>query len=227
MVNKFKLYLSQLNLRFSKKENDINIPSQSLSFKSRSFFNSLKYKARYSRRNPAIILGIALLVVFVASILMARTIAGNLFGDDRISPPKAKAQQTLNTVFEFPIRDNEGNVVADVKYEIERASLQDAFIYQGKLAKSVKGRTFLVFDLKITNPYIRGIEINTIDYIRIRRNNEKELLAPEIHNDPVAIQANSTKFTRIGVPINETDQNLVIYVGELRGPKKEVKLNFQ
>ena len=95
------------------------------------------------------------------------------------------------------------------------------------MAKAVKGRTFLIFNLKITNPYSKSIEINSRDYLRVKLNGKSEQLASEIHNDPVEIQANSTKYTRIGLPINDNDKNIVLLVGELLGKKETVNLNLQ
>ena len=118
------------------------------------------FQTKLYLKNPKVVIGTAVIVVFFASIIMARGIVGQVGDDDRITPPEALASQKLNTKFEFPIRDNDNVEVAKVSYEIEKASLQNSFIYQGKLAKSVQGRTFLIFDLKITNPYEKGIESN-------------------------------------------------------------------
>jgi len=232
-MNKEKLRYYYLKLKYqyiriSKlarfKINEIRQKIKDRDFKKLQQFKNITFNKKY------FFIGSMVLLVFLA-LLVGRQFSpgsslGSIGGDDRLDPPKAIASQELKTKFDFPIRDNENVEVAKVSYEIERASLQNSFIYQGKLAKSVRGRTFLIFDLKITNPYEKGIEINTIDYIRISRNNSDELLAPEIHNDPVQIQANSTKYTRIGVPINESDKDIKIFVGELKGNKEEVKLNF-
>lgn len=148
--------------------------------------------------------------------------------DERIEAPVPVATQNLNKTFEFPLKDDKGEEVSRIKFVVESANLQDEFIYKGKLARAVKGRTFLLFNLKITNSYEQGVNINTKDYIRIQAGTSDERLAPEIHNDPVEIQASSTKFTRVGLPINDTDTgNLKIFVGELTGEKTEIKLTLQ
>lgn len=147
-------------------------------------------------------------------------------GDVRENAPLPIATQTLNKNFEFPLLDTSGEEVSRISYFVQSANLQDAFIYQGKLAKAVKGRTFLIFNLKITNPYSKTIEINAKDYIRVKLNGKDEQLASEIHNDPVEIQADSTKYTRIGLPINDVDKNIVLLVGELSGKKEIVNLNL-
>ncbi|MBI2621665.1 MAG: hypothetical protein HYW63_03430 [Candidatus Levybacteria bacterium] len=175
---------------------------------------------------PVILIIILLAVAFYAGGRFFPQ-GGTISLDERANAPKPIATQTLNKKFEFPLRDSEGKEVSRIEYVVENANIQDAFIYQGKLARAVKGRTFLILNLKITNPYRQSIEINAKDYIRVRLNNSAEQLAPEIHNDPVEIQANSTKYTRIGLPINDSDKNIILMVGEITGRKDAVKLTLE
>ena len=147
-------------------------------------------------------------------------------GDQRVEVQKPKATQTINRSFEFPLNDSDGKEVSKLKYEILNAELRNELIVKGKRATAVKGRTFLILNLKITNSYNRTIQINTRDYIRVTVNNSAEKLAPEIHNDPVEIQADSTKYTRVGLPINDTDKNITVSVGEISGPKQTIKLTL-
>jgi hypothetical protein len=171
------------------------------------------------------------LIAFVLVFLAGRqfspsTTLGAKDSDQRTVAPEPLATQELNKSFEFPLMDDKGKEVAKIKYLLESANLQDAFIYQGKLATAVKGRQFLIFNIKITNPYKDTIQVNTKDYIRVKMNGSEEQLAPEIHNDPVEVQGNSTKYARIGLPINDTDKNLIILIGELQGKKETIKLNL-
>lgn len=191
---------------------------------------SLKNNFKEIKKNHLYIAGIVVLIVvtFLAGRYFSpNATLGAVTGDKRTEAPAPIATQGLNKEFDFPLVDEEGKEVAKISYMVESANLQDAFIYQGKLATAVKGRTFLIFNLKITNPYTKTIEINAKDYIRIKLNNSDEQLAPEIHNDPVQIQANSTKYARIGLPINDSDKNIVILVGELQGKKETIKLNLE
>ena len=99
---------------------------------------------------------------------------------------------------------------------------------EGKGEKVVKGRIFLFFTIKISNGYTQAIEMNTKDYARLSVNgNFDEWLAPDIHNDPVEVQAISTKYTRLGFPINENDKNLVLRIGEIEGEKQEIPLELK
>jgi hypothetical protein len=147
--------------------------------------------------------------------------------DDRLELKKPIATQTLNKTFAFPLKDAQGKEVSKIRYTIERAELRDEIIVKGQRATSVKGRTFLIFPIKVTNSYNQPIELNVRDYVRLTVNNSTEKLAPDIHNDPVEVQAISTKQTRLGFPINDTDTNLVIQVGEINGSKETIKLNLK
>ena len=197
--------------------------------------NNLRFNSSQLPKNTPQILVVLLLLglAFFAGARFAPQTNLNSLGsslgsfDERVDAPAPLASQTLNKKFEFPLRDDKDREVAKITYLLESASLQDAFIYQGKLAKAVVGRTFLILNVKITNPYTKSININARDYVRIKVNDSKEQLAPEIHNDPVEVQADSTKYTRIGLPINDTDTNLTLLIGELDGKKQTIKLTLE
>lgn len=192
-------------------------------------FSNLSTKFKNMNRTHLYIGGflIAIVLVFLAGRYFAPVSTLGAPSTGQVNAPTPIATQQLNKTFEFPLLDENGKEVSKISYTLQNANLQNAFIYQGKLATAVKGRVFLIFDLKIKNPYTKTIEINAKDYIRIKLNNSDELLAPEIHNDPVQIQANSTKYTRIGLPINDTDKNITLFIGELQGKKETVKLNLE
>lgn len=201
----------------------------------KSDFNKLAYQASKYFRSQRIKLGKNLIlaiggVILIIAVLYTGTKISSVgsSSDERVEAPAPIATQNLNKTFDFPLKDDKGKEVSKIKFVVESANLQDAFIYKGKLARAVKGRTFLLFNLKITNSYEQGVTINSKDYIRISVGESSELLAPEIHNDPVEIQATSTKFTRIGMPINDADtKNIKIFVGELKGEKTEIKLSLE
>lgn len=137
------------------------------------------------------------------------------------------ATETLNKEFKFPLKDEKGGTIGEIKYFIENAELRDEIIVKGKKASAVSGRTFLVLNLKVTNETNQTISMNTKDYVRLFVNgNESEPLSPSIHNDPVVVDAISVKPTRIGFAINETDKNLKIKIGEIKGEKQTVDLTL-
>ena len=108
------------------------------------------------------------------------------------------------------------------------AELRKEILIKGQKATAIKGRIFLIINLKIVNTLKQGINVNARDYMRLTVNgNSNELLAPDIHNDPVEVQAISTKHTRVGFAINDNEKNYVLQVGEIDGGKESIKLNLK
>lgn len=138
------------------------------------------------------------------------------------------ASQDVNKEITFPITDNSGAEVGEVLMVLEKAEVRDELIVKGKKAASVQGRVFLVLNLKVTNSFERAIEVNTRDYFRVAvGGDESEWLAPDIHNDPVKIQAISTKPTRVAFPVDAGVNTYVLQVGEIKGEKERVELNLE
>jgi hypothetical protein len=174
-----------------------------------------------------------LAVAFVAGLVLvgAINIIGGLGkGEDsveKVSVKGLRASNDINKEYDIPLINGEGTAVSNVKYVIEKAELRDELIYQGQKATAVAGRTFLILNLKIINEHSEGININTKDYVRLSVNgNENEWLAPDMHNDPVEVQAISTKYTRVGFPINENDTDHILRFGEITGDKEIIELEL-
>lgn len=193
-------------------------------FKKPSFpkFNSKKFTRIVL---PLLLIGFLISVGVMASKSLPTT--ANPIGGNDLSLKPAIKMQGLNRGFKFPIKDQEGEEIGSFNYTLEKAEIRNEIIVQGKRATAVEGRAFLIINLKIVNELNQGLNINSRDYVRLSVNgNDKEWLAPDIHNDPVEVQAISTKYTRIGFPINETDKNLVLRVGEINGKKEIINLPF-
>ncbi|MBI4036247.1 hypothetical protein HY383_04835 [Candidatus Daviesbacteria bacterium] len=152
------------------------------------------------------------------------SVSANNTSGVQIQPAKAKV--VVNKEFSFPIKDDRGKEVGNIKYLIENAEKRDEILIKGQKATAIAGRTFLILNLKIENKSTHKIQVNTRDYVRLSVNNGKEWLAPDIHNDPVEAQAIATKYTRIGFPISDTDNKLTLQAGEINGNKTTVDLKF-
>ncbi len=192
---------------------------------------SLRKFRRGVRRSlwlPFIIIG---LIVLGAAFMAFRNLSNSsvALGDNGVdtSISEPLATQGLNKTYEFPLVDSEGEEVSKVKYIIESAELQDEIIVKGQRAYAVEGRTFLILNIKIINSYNQGIQINARDYIRLIVDGSQDKLAPDIHNDPVEIQAISTKPTRLGFPITSDFKQLVLQVGEIQGEKQTINLTLK
>lgn len=195
------------------------------SFQKENLFSFLNFK--FDKRNlPKLLLvgfGILLVLAIIFTFLTSNN--NNASSNNRPLAPVALKTEEIKKEFSFPIRDEKGKELSKMKYEVQKASIQDEILVKGQRARAVEGRVFLILDIKISNSFDQGLQINSKDYVRlIIDGNKEELIAADIHNDPVEVQAISTKTTRIGFPIDEADKNLEIQVGEINGKKETIKL---
>ncbi len=170
-------------------------------------------------------------IILFSILIVAILIMGSKFLSGR-QPSKsnssdvqiAKPQKTeiINKEFTFPVTN-----AINIKFEVSEASLNKQIVVSGQNATAIDGRTFLIVTIKISNNFNQSIKINTRDYVRLSVNgDENTWLAPDIHNDPVEVQAISTKFTRVGFPVNITDKNFVLQIGEIKGNKQKIELKI-
>lgn len=140
----------------------------------------------------------------------------------------AKDKVNINKQFEFPLKNTKGEEVSKIKYTVESAELRDEILIKGKRASAVSGRQFLIINVKIANEFGKSFEINSKDYVRVVvEAKEAELLAADIHNDSVKVQPISTKYTRLGFPVNDADKNFKLKVGEINGEKIDIEIKFK
>lgn len=145
---------------------------------------------------------------------------------DEFAVADAKKAQDIQRDFEFSIKNTEAEEVGKMKYTIEKVEIRDEIIVKGQKATSIPGRTFLVLTIKITNNLDYRLQINTRDYVRLAINDTEERLEFTIHNDPVEIGAISTRPTRLAIPIDDANQKLTLYVGEITGEKQAVDISL-
>jgi hypothetical protein len=203
---------------------------------SRSRFPRIKrggfhFNKKYFKIIFPIIIGIVVLAA-LASLIRSLPDAQSKPVDTstNITAPDSLSTINLNKKFTFPLKDDKGATVGNFDYVIESAEIQKQIIVQGQRATAVNGRDFLILNLKITNNLKKTIQLNTRDYIRLTvASNPSEQLAPDIHNDPVEVQAISTKFTRVGIALDEADtkKTIRLKIGEIDGTKQDIDLNFK
>jgi hypothetical protein len=191
-------------------------------------FNPRKF-TKHAFFLPVVVVGAVILLagIFLLTRSSDNPISAVAGDNSKVSIAKPTANQTLNKKLEFPLKNSAGKEISKLSYVVENAELRDEIIVKGKRAISVEGRTFLVLNIKITNVYNKAIQVNARDYVRLTVNKNADKIAADIHNDPVEIQADSTKTTRLGFPINETDKDLTLLIGELEGTKQTIKLDLK
>ena len=147
--------------------------------------------------------------------------------EDKLALKPAVSTKDINKDIAIKIKDQTGEEVDEITLHIDNIELRDEIIVQGQKASSVSGRTFLVVNMKLVNKMKQAVEVNTKDYLRLGvEGHNDEWLAPDIHNDPVLIQAISTKPTRVAFPVDETSRKFSLQVGEITGDKQKVELDL-
>lgn len=172
---------------------------------------------------------VALILIILSIILGVRQFKSSsprVSAQSSLNNPGGKTVE-LNSEYNFPIKDGSGKEITKITYTIQNAQLQNEIVIQGQKATAITGRTFLILNLKIQNNSDSRIQMNARDYVRLSVNGTDEKLAADIHNDPVEVQPISTKYTRVGFPINKSDKDMKLQVGEIKGDKISVPLNFK
>lgn len=196
-------------------------------------FSNLKNKFKFDKKNLKFILPVVIGVIVLGGIISVVRSLPNAesrpVDDAALASPDAVATLNLNREFNFPLLDESGEEAGTFQYVVESAALQKQIVVQGQRASAIEGRIFLILNLKLTNSEEQTIQLNTRDYLRlITASKPEEQFAPDIHNDPVEVQAVSTKYTRVGIAIDEEDARKLIQlkVGEIGGEKQTIDLKF-
>jgi hypothetical protein len=197
-------------------------------------FKKIKRSIKKSKYLPFILVGaIVVFILWIAIGNLPQKLKKNSGAavaadyDSRVELGNPRASQEINKELSFPLKDSTGEEVSKLKFTLQKAELRNEIIVRGERATSVMGKTFLIVSIKIVNDYERSIQINVRDYLRLTVDNSSEKHAPEIHNDPVEVQAISTKYTRVAFPIDENYETLLLQVGEITGKKDIIKLDLK
>lgn len=179
---------------------------------------------------PLVVLGVVSIgVLFVVGRFVVTSLSGQTLGanDSRIELKGPRASVSLDKNYEFPLTDEKGKVIAKLKFFLDDAELRDEIVLSGQKAIAPKGTTYLITTIELTNDSNKFIEMKVRNYVRLSKNGDKKLYAASIHNDPVEIQPQSTKQTRLGFPVNDTDKDFVLRVGDLDGKKDLINVDLK
>ncbi len=214
-------------LRERRKRFNFQLPQ----FANRFNFQNLKYNKKFLRYLLLIIIAVLLIggVKLISNVSSGQNSSTQILGRSNgltIAPPIST--KNINKDFKFSLRDDKGKEISTFTYAVKSVELRKEIMVKGQKATAIKGRIFLIANLKFVNTFKQGINVNARDYLRLSVNgNANELLAPEIHSDPVEVQAISTKYTRVGYAVSENDRNYMLQVGEIDGKKEAIKFNFK
>ncbi|MBN1169161.1 hypothetical protein JXA63_04695 [Candidatus Woesebacteria bacterium] len=140
--------------------------------------------------------------------------------------PVAKTQKfPLDKTYTFPVTDPQGNKLADIQYKIIDYELTNQVTVNNFYKAIVTDdKEILVFNVELTNDEDRAVNIMAGDYLRLTKNGEDKLIAPDIDSDPVEVRPQSTKNTKLGFTLLKTDKGISVEVGELGGDKETIEI---
>jgi len=195
--------------------------------------NEVTSKFNFTRKKVLVILVILVVCGFTVLSFKGQVISAfsqsSTSRKPGVSSPKSEGISTsaINKDFQFPVKDNKGEEITKLNYTIESGTLTKTIIVQGQQGTAAPGRQFIILNLKIRNDSNADVRINSRDYLRVSVTGGDDWLAADIHNDPVDVQPISTKFTRLGFPVDDSQRAFRIQVGEIGGSKTTIDLNFQ
>jgi hypothetical protein len=182
---------------------------------------------RFMPKVFVITLGVGLMIATALFIGQWRGFRKNSASQEATGPTQVQTVQVnsvkeMNQVLAIPL----AGIKEDIQYEVSSAELLEEINLRGQKVRAAGGRVFLVLNVKVTNPNIKGIQINSRDFVRVSWGESGDWIAPDIHNDPVEVQAISTKQTRIGFAVDNTVKNFRLKIGEIKGDKTDFELAF-
>lgn len=146
--------------------------------------------------------------------------------DQRVNVDAPLLTKSIKKSFTFSLQDQTGQDMGKFTYSIDSVELRDQIIIKNQEATAIQGKRFLVININLTNPGDNQISINARDYLRVMVDNSPEKFAPDLHSDPVDVQAISTKSTRLGLTIDDSVKNITLQVGEIAGKKENISFSL-
>lgn len=147
------------------------------------------------------------------------------FSSPTVSPTPAPYKIELNRQYSFPLKDSFGESIGNFTYRLKEYEVTKEIAVAGRKAKVTGERSFLFVRLEIINHFESAVKVNTRNYIRLSVNNQESWFAPEVNDDPVEVQSLATKITSVGFPMNDSDTNMKLQVGEPGGEKDIIVLD--
>ena len=147
------------------------------------------------------------------------------FSSPTVSPTPAPYKVELNKEYSFPLKDSLGESIGNITYRLKEYEVTKEVAVGGRKATTTGERSYLFVRLEIINHFESAVKINTRNYIRLSVNNQESWFAPEVNDDPVEVLSLATKITSVGFPINDSDTNMKLQVGEPDGKKDIIVLD--
>lgn len=177
-------------------------------------------KIRFTKKLVGIILLIG--VVFIGVWYVRETSTRRSNNTAKSNP--LIAQTNINSEYKFnALTSNQKKT--DIVLRITDAEIRKEVLIQGKPANASGDKAFLILNLEFDNSDTTNKYIAPVNLFRLIDEQGKKYAA-DIHSNIVEVAPISTKKTKIGFVINESQKKFMLNLGELDGDKTELEINF-
>jgi hypothetical protein len=108
---------------------------------------------------------------------------------------------------------------------VTNAQFSDSILVQGKRARPVKGKTFLVLNMEIENSHKVQLYAFPADLFRFEREDGKKF-APSVHQGTVLVRPQATKKNNVAFVVLPSEKKFKIEVGDVGETKETLEITF-
>lgn len=166
-----------------------------------------------------VILGVIALIVIVGVFLSIGDNTSSISSDNQ---PSVDIQRSYVVVART---EEKQRTTGRFNLTVTKARFADSILVQGKRAKPIKGKIFLILDMEIENPHKVQLYAFPVDLFRfIREDGQK--FAPSVHQGAVLVRPEATKKSNVAFVIFPNEKNFKIEVGEVGKEKEILEISF-
>jgi len=189
-------------------------------FQTENQVNLNNKKQSWLTRPKTLLIGGLIVLAAVVGIILFFVIKNSISGSE------TKPSVDINQTYTITARTIDKKLTdGKLKLRVTNATYADSILVTGQLATPVKGKTFLIINMEIENPYKVSLYAFPVDLFRFVRS-DGALFAPSVHQGTVEIRAQSTKKSNIAFVVLPTDKKFTIEVGEIGQAKKTLEIHF-
>jgi len=166
-------------------------------------------------------------LVIAGLIVVAIIALGFFISSRKKSGTEEKPTVAINRSYSIVARTQEKKTT-DGKFKliVTNAQIADSILVQGKVARPIKGKAFLVINMEIENSYKTALYAFPVDLFRFVRSDGQKF-APSVHQGTVEIRPQATKKSNVAFVVEPDDKKFKIEVGEIGKDKQILQITFR
>jgi hypothetical protein len=166
---------------------------------------------------------------FAGAVIIALITVGYLVfnsNDDNVLTASDQPTVKIGKSIEVIARTEDGRrTTGRFDLTVTNAHFADSILVQGKRARPVKGKTFLVLDMEISNPHKVSLYAFPADLFRFVRS-DGEKFAPSVHQGKVRVRPEATKKSNVAFVALPEDKKFKIEAGDINEDKITLEITF-